>query len=308
MPRWILLSVVLGTSSLAIAAEEPRPLPKANSPGNTDAKSAGSASRLNHLRQAADHLREAGLDAAAADIDKQAEKLVQHAQSELHRKREQLEQLRAEIAELELLAGEVEQFQISCRILEIAESAAKDLGIGTQQNAFSIGPNPPTAGFSILETKRLEGRLEKLEAKVLADSVLVTNNRRPATMQAGGQFPVPEPRAEGQLSIQYRDFGTRMEALPISLGNNRVRLNVSAEHSRRDPNHAVTLAGFSVPGIALRRVNTEVEMRLGETLAQTFRFSSSQPADSDKAGAEDDPIITLFLITPTRAEAAPPSN
>lgn len=108
-------------------------------------------------------------------------------------------------------------------------------------------------------------RTENL-AKVLAEPVLVTTSGRPATMLSGGEFPVLVPGSVGTTTIQFREFGVRMEAVPIVLGNGRLRLDIAPEVSERDVQNAVQVNGFTVPGIVTRRVNTQVEMRFGETL------------------------------------------
>lgn len=108
-------------------------------------------------------------------------------------------------------------------------------------------------------------RTENL-AKVLAEPVLVVNSGRPATMLSGGEFPVLVPGSVGTTTIQFREFGVRMEAVPFVLGNGRLRLDIAPEVSERDVQNAVNVGGFVVPGIVTRRVNTQVEMRFGETL------------------------------------------
>jgi len=243
----------------------------------------------------------------AGEIDRQAEALVRRSEIELGQKREQLERLRLEIAELERLAGIVQQIQISCRVIEIKESQVNELGIGREVH-FNAGGEPfvpkPGETFSVLDSDSLDKCLERLEKKVLVDSALVTNSGRPATMLAGGQFPVPTPVSDGKVAVQFREFGTRIEALPQSLGSERVRLDLAIENSSRDRDTGVTLAGTLVPGVAVRRVNTAVEMRLGETLAQTCRISRRS---EEKEGAEEeDPIVTLFLVTPRACQVAAP--
>lgn len=304
MPRWILLSVVLCACSPAVAADEPRPLPATKS----ESTSSTPPSKLEHLRQAARHLREAGLDEVAGEIDRQAEALVRRSEVELGQKREQLERLRLEIAELERLAGIVQQIQISCRVIEIKQSQVNELGIGREAHFLNPGGKPvgpkPGESFAVLDSDSLDKRLERLETKVLVDSALVTNSGRPATMLAGGQFPVPTPTPDGKVAVEFRDFGTRIEALPRALGSERVRLDLAIENSSRDRDSGVTLAGLTVPGVTVRRVHTAVEMRLGETLAQTCRTLRKSEGTED--ATEQDPIVTLFLVTPRACQVAAP--
>jgi Flp pilus assembly secretin CpaC len=247
---------------------------------DSEATSPDPGAKLEHLREAARHLREAGFDAAAVDIDEQASKLLQRSQVELEAKREQLEELRREIAELERVTGIVQQFQINCRIVEVKASEIRALGVCN--GSIPVDPACCKSGeaINILDTDVVEASLNKLDAKVLVDTAVVTNSGRPATVQAGGQFPVPT-------------HGDRDD--------------LAAENSSRDEARAVTLAGFSVPGIRLRRFHAALEMRLGQTLAQSCRTASTS-SDGEKSANEDDPTVTLFLITPMRAEAIAPSD
>ncbi|MDP6444763.1 MAG: hypothetical protein QF805_13295, partial [Pirellulaceae bacterium] len=52
----------------------------------------------------------------------------------------------------------------------------------------------------------------------------VTTNGRPAMMLSGGEFPILVPQSLGTVSIEWRDFGVRMETVPIILGDGRVSL------------------------------------------------------------------------------------
>lgn len=118
--------------------------------------------------------------------------------------------------------------------------------------------------------------------KILAEPVLVTTNGRPASMLSGGEFPVLVPQSLGVVSIEWRDFGIRMEAVPIILGDGRVRLEVMPEVSERDFSNSVSVGGNVVPALTTRRVNTEVEMRFGQTLMLTGLISTRQTAQTSK--------------------------
>ncbi|WP_437202338.1 type II and III secretion system protein family protein [Planctomicrobium sp. SH664] len=112
--------------------------------------------------------------------------------------------------------------------------------------------------FKALQTEGL--------AKILAEPILVTTSGRPASMLSGGEFPILVPQSLGNVTIQYREFGVSMEMVPVVLGDGRLRLDVAPEVSERDFSNSVSTNGFVVPGITTRRVNTQVEMRFGETL------------------------------------------
>ncbi|MBI2481920.1 MAG: pilus assembly protein N-terminal domain-containing protein, partial [Planctomycetia bacterium] len=67
--------------------------------------------------------------------------------------------------------------------------------------------------------------------KVLAEPTLVTVSGRPASFSSGGEFPIIVPQSLGTVSVEYRQFGTRVDFVPIVLGNGRVRLEVRPQVS-----------------------------------------------------------------------------
>ncbi len=118
--------------------------------------------------------------------------------------------------------------------------------------------------------------------KILAEPEMVTTNGRPSTMLSGGEFPILVPQSLGTVSIEWRQFGVRLEAVPMILGNGRVRLQLQPEVSERDFSNSVEVGGITVPALTVRRVNTEVEMQFGQTLMIAGLISSRQTAESSK--------------------------
>ena len=71
----------------------------------------------------------------------------------------------------------------------------------------------------------------------------------------------------GQTTIEYKDFGTQVDFVPIVLGNGRIRLEVRPRLSEIDDSRSVTVNAFVVPALKVRQVDTGVEMNAGQTLA-----------------------------------------
>lgn len=71
-----------------------------------------------------------------------------------------------------------------------------------------------------------------------------------------------------------------------------VRLQVSPEVSSLDFSNAVTISGFTVPALATRRAETEVELRDGQTFAIAGLLSEQDTAQLSKIpGIGDIPIL-----------------
>ena len=103
--------------------------------------------------------------------------------------------------------------------------------------------------------------------KILAEPNLVTVSGRPASYQVGGEIPFPQPTGFGNISIQFKPFGTMIDFVPIVLGNGSVRLEVRPQVLERDESLGILVQGTAVPGFTTRSVDTGVEMKFGQTLA-----------------------------------------
>jgi pilus assembly protein CpaC len=143
----------------------------------------------------------------------------------------------------------------------LAPGAQSVTSTGGETVAFGI-VNGENAFFGFLEALRQHNLV-----KVLAEPTLVTVSGRPASFSSGGEFPIIVPQSLGTVSIEYRQFGTRVDFVPIVLGNGRVRLEVRPQVSEVDPSRSVTIANTTVPGLRTRWVDTAVEMNAGQTLA-----------------------------------------
>ena len=103
--------------------------------------------------------------------------------------------------------------------------------------------------------------------KILAEPQLTTISGRPASFNSGGEFPIIVPQSLGTVSIEYRQYGTRVDFVPIVLGNGNLRLEVRPQVSEIDVSRSVVINNISVPALRTRWVDTAVEMKAGQTLA-----------------------------------------
>lgn len=134
-------------------------------------------------------------------------------------------------------------------------------------------------------------------AKLLAEPRLVTMSGHPAQFNSGGQQAVPTVSGlGGTAGVQFVDFGTRLNFLPIVLGNGKIFLEVEPEVSALDAASGVILAGSLVPGRLLQRLHTSVEMEPGQTLAIGGLIQNTVQASTSKVPCLGDiPFIgTLF--------------
>jgi pilus assembly protein CpaC len=102
-------------------------------------------------------------------------------------------------------------------------------------------------------------------AKFIAEPRLVTKSGRPASFLVGGEQAIPVPAGLGQIGVQFEEFGTRLNFLPIVLGNGKIHLEVEPEISSLNAANGVTISGTVVPGRDTQRINTTVELETGQT-------------------------------------------
>lgn len=122
----------------------------------------------------------------------------------------------------------------------------------------------------------LGAAIQALEAEnlleVLAEPNVLATNGKQASFLAGGQFPYPvvqgaQSGGTNAITIQFQQFGVRLNFIPTITPRGTIRLQVAPEVSTLDYTNGVTISGFTVPGISVRNVNTEVELAEGQSFA-----------------------------------------
>lgn len=106
----------------------------------------------------------------------------------------------------------------------------------------------------------------------LAEPNLVALSGETADFVAGGQIPVPVPQAgsfgtAGFVTIQWKEFGVRLNFTPTVLDDKVISLKLEPEVSDLDYTNAVLINSIAVPAITLRRARTTVELRDGQSFA-----------------------------------------
>lgn len=131
-------------------------------------------------------------------------------------------------------------------------------------NVFLFRPDLDLgATLRLLQNRRL--------AEVLAEPNVLAINGKQASFLAGGEFPFPTLQGGaggvGQITIQFREFGIRINFVPTITARGTIRLAVEPEVSSLDMVNGLTVQGFRIPGLAVRRVQTEVELEDGQSFA-----------------------------------------
>ena len=142
-------------------------------------------------------------------------------------------------------------------------------------------------------------------AKILAEPNLVTLDGQPASFIAGGSFPYPVAQGSATagggaaISIQWANYGAIVSFIPHILETDVIRLDVEPNFSQLDYAAGAALPGAgTVPGITMRTVRTEVDLREGQTLAIAGLLQTTTNGTTVRIpGLGDLPIVGPWFST-----------
>ena len=201
------------------------------------------------------------------------------------------------------------EFQVSIRvrIAEISRSQLRRLGVdwevifdgGAQRITQTLTDGVPTL-TGVFEAGDISVIVDALasngSARVLEDARLITMSGEPAAFLSGGEFAVPTivgiGGAQGQQT-SFRGFGTSIIATPTIIDDDLVRLQIVPELSAVNGDNAVG----GIPGVDVRRVQTNVELREGQTIVLGGLFSRRETAEVNRVPLISEiPIVGQYLF------------
>ena len=101
---------------------------------------------------------------------------------------------------------------------------------------------------------------------VMAEPTLTALSGQTASFLVGGEFPIPITQGNSNsVGVTFKSFGVALDFTPTVLGTDRISLLVRPEVSELSAANSVTLSGFNIPGLTVRRVETTVELASGQS-------------------------------------------
>ncbi|MEQ1494172.1 MAG: type II and III secretion system protein family protein [Novosphingobium sp.] len=194
-------------------------------------------------------------------------------------------------------------------------------GVRIPTGPMAVGSNYSGAGYNIINqtstgsTLAGAGRLLGLDILGALDmgeqAGLVTTLSEPnltalsgetADFLAGGEYPIPISQGLGTTSIEYKRYGVSLSYTPTVLSNGRISMRVRPEVSELSSQGAITVNGFQVPALTVRRTETTVELGSGQSMMIAGLMSNNAQNTIKKLpGAGDLPIVgALFKSTSFR--------
>lgn len=227
------------------------------------------------------------------------------------------------------------------KILEVSKNNIENLGIqwNTQINGPQVGVvgefkksnayqnNPEGLGLTGVTTgivqpfatyagliSAITSRINLLQsqglAKLVAHPVLSCKNGGNAKFLSGGQVPYNSASATGTPSVEFKDYGIKLDVSPTIQNDGNIVAKISSEISEIDK--AVTVNG--TPGLLTRKTDTEFSLKNGETLVLSgLNYKQNTTARDSVPGISKAPLIgrlfknnsdtdrqteLLFVVTP----------
>lgn len=221
------------------------------------------------------------------------------------------------------------QVRLEAQIIEINTSAERDLGIQywsptlgntTTTNAFGettstgitrgssnlfyVGEDfkNPRGSFGWLGShiSNMNASLQALvtegKARILSRPSITTMSGQKANILIGGRIPIPTSAGDGQIAIDWREYGIKLNIEPVVDAENKITSKVHAEVSTLDYGHSVTENDFSIPAIASREADAVINVRSGMTMAIGGLLNSQDGKTVTKIPLLGDiPIIGQFF-------------
>lgn len=213
------------------------------------------------------------------------------------------------------------QVMLHVRFAEMQRQLVKQLGVnlgavfddGTSVFSFNSGDGASvdplafaTGAFGLTSGNwNIDALIDVLEQKgivrLLAEPNLISRSGDTASFLAGGEFPVPvSSETSGgfaEISVEFKEFGIGLSFTPTVVGDDLINLELFTEVSDIDESNSVSTGqGLQIPGLTVRRANTTIELRTGQSfaiaglLSDEFRDNVRQVP-----GAGDVPVLgSLF--------------
>ncbi len=221
------------------------------------------------------------------------------------------------------------QIRLEAQIIEINSDYTKNLGIqywsqtpGSNSSSGSSTGNPNnnitvgTAGLfyggeDFSSTRKhggwlgshvanvnvtLQALINEGKARILSRPSITTMSGKTANILIGGRIPIPVSDGNGNVSIDWHEYGVKLKIEPVVDSEDKITSKVHAEVSTLDYSHGVKIDSFSVPGIATREAESEVNVRSGMTMAIGGLINSEDAKIVSKIPLLGDlPIIGRFF-------------
>jgi len=186
-------------------------------------------------------------------------------------------------------AESAQMVAVSADIVEISGSIQKTRGFSWNQFFdFSEKTIPGIITVGDFERKTaLAASLKLLEtegkAQMLSNPKIITKSGTQANFTVGGEIPVPYSNNQG-VGAEFKKYGVILNVLPVVLTEKKDTVDVQIQLEVSNPNYSQTVvaSGTTIPSMITRQIQTEVELKSGETLVIGGLKSSSRDISKNR--------------------------
>lgn len=145
------------------------------------------------------------------------------------------------------------------------DSPSDNVLVETSQDAVNFflfhRPSQVQAFIRALHTRGL--------MRSLAEPNLMAVPGETASFLAGGEFPFPvlQGGATNSVTIQFKEFGIRLNFVPFITNSGAILIHTEPEVSQLDFTQGLEVSGFRIPALLTRRAQTVIELSPGQTFA-----------------------------------------
>ena len=177
------------------------------------------------------------------------------------------------------------QIRLEAQVIEISSSNKRELGIqyGTRSsgdsdskidaaNTIYAGEDWNTRGWGgwlVRHSSTLNAALNALitqgKARILSRPNISTLSGEKARILIGGSIPIPTNN-DGSISIEWKEYGVKLDIEPVADQMNKITSKVHAEVSRLDYANGITQNGFHIPALATREAEAVIHVSNGMSM------------------------------------------
>ncbi len=171
------------------------------------------------------------------------------------------------------------------------------VSIDNVSSGARISPFATYAGIASALTSRINLMQSQGLARLVAHPVLSCKNGGTASFLSGGQVPYQSSSATGTPSMEFKDYGIKLDVSPVIQTDGSIVAKITAEVSELDPAVSVD----NVPGLLTRKTQTEFSLKSTETLVLSgLNSTSNSSSDAKVPGISKVPVLgRLFKNTST---------
>jgi pilus assembly protein CpaC len=168
-------------------------------------------------------------------------------------------------------------------------------GLGTAfnlaaQDATSMFGSGKAFGLNILSAVDALEQVGLLS--VLAEPTLTALSGEQASFLAGGEFPIIVPQDGGINTVEFKEYGVKLEFMPTVHSGNRISLKVKPEVSQLSSAGAVVSTNVTISALTTRRAETTVELGSGQSFMIAGLLQSTASSDISRLpGLGNMPVI-----------------